>query len=146
MIRKWTTNQFEPLITLWLESTIDGHPFIAQQYWQESLPIVRDTYLPTAQTWVWEEKREILGFVSVIDSRFVGALFVAPHAMRRGIGQALLNTAQQHFSLLSLEVYQKNYRAVNFYHAQGFRIEDSAWQNETHHPTWIMQWQADQTQ
>ncbi|HCQ6989624.1 TPA: GNAT family N-acetyltransferase, partial [Enterobacter hormaechei] len=43
-----------------------------------------------------------------------------------------------------LEVYQKNVRAVNFYHAQGFRIEDSAWQDDTQHPTWIMSWQADQ--
>jgi putative acetyltransferase len=42
-------------------------------------------------------------------------------------------------------VYQKNVRAVNFYHSQGFRIEDSAWQDDTQHPTWIMSWQADQT-
>ncbi|MEW7951281.1 GNAT family N-acetyltransferase, partial [Enterobacter hormaechei subsp. xiangfangensis] len=24
-------------------------------------------------------------------------------------------------------------------------IEDSAWQDDTQHPTWIMSWQADQT-
>ncbi|MDT1785938.1 GNAT family N-acetyltransferase, partial [Salmonella enterica subsp. enterica serovar Oslo] len=26
----------------------------------------------------------------------------------------------------------------------GVRIEDSAWQEDTAHPTWIMSWQADQ--
>ena len=66
-------------------------------------------------------------------------------AIRSGIGKALVQHVQQRFSLLSLEVYQKNQSAVNFYHALGFRIEDGAWQEETHHPTWIMGWQADQT-
>ena len=143
MIRKWNTNQFEPLLALWLDSTTYAHPFIAEQYWHESLPSVRDTYLPVAETWIWEEAQSPLGFVSVIQGRFVGALFVAPEAIHRGIGSALINVVKQHFSDLSLEVYQKNIRAVNFYHAQGFRIEDSAWQEETRHPTWIMRWQAD---
>ncbi|HCJ2050039.1 TPA: GNAT family N-acetyltransferase, partial [Klebsiella pneumoniae] len=39
---------------------------------------------------------------------------------------------------------QKNESAVSFYHAQGFRIEDCAWQDDTQHPTWIMRWPADQ--
>lgn len=145
MIRKWNTNQFDPLLGLWLESTTYAHPFIDVRYWQESLSIVRDTYLPSAETWVWEDEKRLQGFVSVIDARFVGALFVAPEAIHHGIGRALLNVVKQHYCDLSLEVYQKNSRAVNFYHAQGFRIEDSAWQDETRHPTWIMRWQADQT-
>ena len=62
-----------------------------------------------------------------------------------GIGSALLNEVKQRYPMLSLEVYQKNGRAVNFYHALGFRIEDGAWQEQTKHPTWIMRWQADQT-
>lgn len=96
-------------------------------------------------TWVWEENGQLKGFVSVLEARFVGALFVAPDALRHGIGKALLEYVQQRFPLLSLEVYQKNQSAVNFYHALGFRIEDSAWQEDTAHPTWIMSWQADQT-
>lgn len=80
----------------------------------------------------------------MLEARFVGALFVAPDALRQGIGKTLLEFVQQRFPLLSLEVYQKNQSAVNFYHALGFRIEDSAWQEDTSHPTWIMSWQADQ--
>ena len=74
----------------------------------------------------------------------VGALFVAPGATRQGIGRALLDEVKQHYAWLSLEVYQKNESAVSFYHAQGFRIEDCAWQDDTQHPTWIMRWPADQ--
>lgn len=145
MIREWRSKDISPLLTLWLESTIFAHPFIAAQYWYDSEMLVREVYLPSARTWVWEENSKLLGFVSVLESQYVGALFVHPDALRKGIGKALLDHVKQRFDALSLEVYQKNDRAVNFYHAQGFRIEDSAWQEETQHPTWIMNWQADQT-
>ncbi len=145
MIRNWQNDDLSPLLTLWLESTIFAHPFIAEKYWQDSEKLVREVYLPSAQTWVWEEHGTLQGFVSVMETQFIGALFVRPTTVRRGIGKALLDHVKQHFSALSLEVYQKNERAVNFYHAQGFRIEDSAWQEDTQSPTWIMNWQADQT-
>ena len=124
MIRKWDTKDTAPLLALWLDSTIHAHPFISESYWRDSVAVVRDVYLPAASTWVWERDGELKGFVSVLDSRFVGALFVAPDAIRQGIGRALLDEVKQHYAWLSLEVYQKNESAVSFYHAQGFRIED----------------------
>ena len=145
MIRKWQSEDTAPLLSLWLESTTDAHPFIDAQYWVESEALVRDAYLPSAETWVWEESGEVRGFISVMQQQFIGALFVATPYLGKGIGHALIQHVQQAYPRLSLEVYQKNSRAVNFYHAQGFRIEDSAWQEETQHPTWIMSWQADQT-
>ncbi len=108
--------------------------FISESYWRDSVAVVRDVYLPAASTWVWEQDGELKGFVSVLDSRFVGALFVAPGATRQGIGRALLDEVKQHYAWLSLEVYQKNESAVSFYHAQGFRIEDCAWQDDTSAP------------
>ena len=144
MIRKWDTENTAPLLALWLDSTIHAHPFISESYWRDSVAVVRDVYLPAASTWVWEQDGELKGFVSVIDDRFLGALFVAPGATRQGIGRALLDEVKQHYAWLSLEVYQKNESAVSFYHAQGFRIEDCAWQDDTQHPTWIMRWPADQ--
>ena len=137
MIRKWQNENTAPLLSLWLESTTEAHPFIAPNYWKENEAMVRDVYLPSAETWVWEQDGEPCGFISVMQSQFVGALFVAPSCIGKGIGRALLNHVQQRFPHLTLEVYQKNVRAVNFYHAQGFRIEDSAWQDDTQHPTWI---------
>ena len=52
MIRHWDASETGPLLELWLESTIHAHPFIAESYWHDSLAIVRDVYLPAAQTWV----------------------------------------------------------------------------------------------
>lgn len=145
MIRESHSSDIASILALWLESTIYAHPFIKESYWRESESIVRDVYLPAARTWVWEDDGKIQGFVSVLEARFLGALFVAPGVLHRGIGKALVEFVQQRFHVLSLEVYQKNQPAVNFYHALGFRIEDGAWQEDTQHPTWIMSWQADQT-
>lgn len=145
MIRESRSADRTAILALWLESTNFAHPFIAEHYWRESETIVRDVYLPAARTWVWEDNDVLKGFVSVLEDRFLGALFVTPDALRSGIGKALVRYVQQRFTQLSLEVYQKNQNAVNFYHAMGFRIEDSAWQEDTQHPTWIMSWQADQT-
>lgn len=144
MIRPVRLDEMGHLLALWLDSTTLAHPFITPDYWQESLPVVRDTYLPHAETWVSARQNTLDGFISIIDQQFIGALFVAPDRMGKGIGRELIAHAQQRFAWLSLEVYQKNLRAVHFYHARGFRIEDSAWQDDTHQPTWIMNWQADQ--
>ena len=114
MIRQSTPDDLAPILALWMDSTIYAHPFIEERYWRESEPIVRDVYLPAAQTWVWEESGQLKGFASVMEARFLGALFVEPTAIRSGIGKALVQHVQQRFSLLSLEVYQKNESAVSF--------------------------------
>ena len=55
MIRKWESDNAGPLLRLWLESTTEAHPFISASYWKENEGMVRDVYLPAAETWVWEE-------------------------------------------------------------------------------------------
>lgn len=99
MIRKWQNENTAPLLSLWLESTTEAHPFIAPNYWKENEAMVRDVYLPSAETWVWEQDGEPCGFISVMQSQFVGALFVAPSCIGKGIGRALLNHVQQRFHL-----------------------------------------------
>ncbi len=130
MIRKWDTKDTAPLLALWLDSTIHAHPF----YQRKLLARQRRggtgcLSSPPPAPGSGNAMGELKGFVSVLDSRFVGALFVAPDAIRQGIGRALLDEVKQHYAWLSLEVYQKNESAVSFYHAQGFRIEDCAWQD-----------------
>lgn len=144
MIRKWDTEDTAPLLALWLDSTIHAHPFISESYWARQRRgstgclSSRRQHLGLGAGWRVKRLCQRAGL------RFVGALFVAPGATRQGIGRALLDEVKQHYAWLSLEVYQKNESAVSFYHAQGFRIEDCAWQDDTQHPTWIMRWPADQ--
>ncbi|MGT3243788.1 N-acetyltransferase [Yersinia enterocolitica] len=154
MIRAYQPNDLDAVMQLWLTSTIAAHPFIAEQYWHESAPLVRDTYLPAARTWVYlpqEVQSEptdggntIVGFISILEEQLVGALFVNQFYYGKGVGKILMDSVQQHYKALTLEVYQKNHRAYHFYRKQGFIVTERAYNAETKSVILTMQWQRHQ--
>ncbi|MGM3175176.1 MULTISPECIES: N-acetyltransferase [Dickeya] len=141
MIRAYHTEDLDTLVPLWLESTTRAHPFIAPGYWQESEELVRNHYLPRAQTWVYETQQGIGGFISVMDQRFIGALFVHHSLYGHGAGAALMAHVQQRFPVLSLEVYQQNHRACAFYRKHGFMTVQESQQADTQACLLMMHWQ-----
>ncbi|WP_113626003.1 N-acetyltransferase [Pectobacterium peruviense] len=140
MIRPYRGSDLEPLMQLWLKSTILAHPFIREDYWRESATAVREIYIPQSQTWVYEEQGSLIGFISVLEARFIGALFVEQDYYGKQIGAALIQHVQAQFLLLSLEVYQQNTRACRFYHKQGFIIVEENVNRDTQATALIMQW------
>ncbi len=55
------------------------HPFIEERYWHGKRSNCTRRLLPAAQTHGYGRKNgQLKGFVSVLEARFVGALFVAP--------------------------------------------------------------------
>lgn len=128
------------LMALWLPSTIAAHPFVKESYWLESATLVRENYLPRAHSWAYWHGEEIVGFISVLDQRFIGALFVEQAFHGRGVAQALMAYVQQRYPRLSLEVYQRNLRACAFYHQQGFQVTQRLFNEETQAYTLIMNW------
>ncbi|CNJ89433.1 acetyltransferase [Yersinia frederiksenii] len=150
MIRPAQPEDLEALMPLWLASTIAAHPFITEQYWRESAPLVRNTYLPAARTWVYLQQNEppattpadnaIVGFISILEEQLVGALFVEPAFHGKEVGKLLMNHAQQHYKALTLEVYQRNLRAYHFYRKQGFVVVERSYNAETKNFILTMQW------
>lgn len=140
MIREYRAQDLEPLMSLWLESTSLAHPFIHPDYWRESASLVRNVYIPQSQTWVYEKPGRLAGFISVLEQRFIGALFIQRRDYGQQVGAALIGHVQRQFSLLSLEVYQQNARACAFYRKQGFVVVDENFNQETCATTLIMQW------
>ncbi|GKV96300.1 N-acetyltransferase [Pectobacterium aroidearum] len=140
MIRPYCDSDLKPLMQLWLKSTILAHPFIREDYWRESASAVRDVYIPQSRTWVYEEQGSLIGFISVLEARFIGALFVEQAYYGKQIGTALIQHVQAQFPLLSLEVYQQNTRACRFYHKQGFVIVEENVNQDTQATALIMQW------
>ncbi|WP_024912876.1 N-acetyltransferase [Chania multitudinisentens] len=129
-------------MALWLKSTTDAHPFVPADYWQQSAQQVRQSYLPSAENWVYLYGGQIVGFISVLDGRFIGALFVEQHLHGKGVGPALMAYVQQRYSWLSLEVYEQNQRACAFYRRQGFHEMQRLFNQETQAYTLIMNWAA----
>ncbi|AFI92677.1 N-acetyltransferase [Pectobacterium parmentieri] len=140
MIRPYCDRDLDPLMQLWLTSTILAHPFIREDYWRESASEVREIYIPQSQTWVYEEQGSLIGFISVLEARFIGALFVEHNYYGKQVGAALIQHVQAQFPLLSLEVYQQNTRACRFYHKQGFVVVEENVNQDTQATALIMQW------
>lgn len=122
MIRKATQQDIEKVMQIWLKASLQAHDFIAADFWQQRLAEVRDVYLPQAETFVYEDKHKIKGFISVILDNFIGALFVDTAYQRRSIGSKLLDYVRQNRPNLTLKVYARNKAALNFYQKNDFKI------------------------
>lgn len=140
MIRAACPDDLEILMALWLESTTRAHPFVVAEYWLQSARLVRESYLPRARTWVYLHDGQIVGFISVLDERFIGALFVEHRFHGQGVGAALMAYVQQCHRWLSLEVYEENRRACAFYYKHGFREMQRQLNQETQAYTLILNW------
>ena len=140
MIRKFTDSDIEKILAIWLEGSQQSHSFIKEEYWQKMLPSVRKYYLPNTETYVFEDKHQIKGFISTIDDKYVGALFVAPKYQNQNIGTKLLNYTKKLYPELSLKVFCKNIKALHFYQKNGFKIMSEQIDESTKEQELLMSW------
>ncbi len=140
MIRNFRPADTDKLVSLWLETTVSAHPFISEEYWVQNEPFVREECLPKAQTYVFEDKHKLKGFISVLDKGHIGALFVGKAYQGKKIGSKLISFAKKRFSHLTLNVYAKNVRAFSFYQRVGFKIISEQTDKQTGEKELTMSW------
>lgn len=121
-IRKLRTEEIDEVMRIWLESTVKAHDFIEKEYWEKNYNVVKEFYIPMAETFVYYEDRKIKGFTSIIDKEFIGALFVDVQNQGLGIGGKLLDYVKAKYKNVNLAVYKMNEKAVEFYKNNGFKI------------------------
>ncbi len=107
------------MVRIWYEASVTAHSFIPASFWALQKGSMKEKYLPLAENFIFEEERQLAGFISLFGER-VCALFVAPEMQGRGIGGALLEHAKILKGRLSLRVYRENERALSFYEKCGF--------------------------
>ncbi|GKX30781.1 hypothetical protein SH1V18_32610 [Vallitalea longa] len=75
MIRKLDMNveKIDKVMTIWKESTINAHEFIPKDYWLGNYNVVKEKYIPIADTYIYLEENEIKGFISILDGEYIGA-------------------------------------------------------------------------
>ncbi len=138
MIRKFRTDDLEQV--MWLATNISAHDFISAKYWHANYALVKKM-LPQANIWVYEKNNEIWGFIGLQDT-YIAGIFVADKAQGKGIGSELLAKAKQQKSQLSLAVYTKNERALNFYQRADFTVVNEQLDETTGQVEYLMKWQA----
>lgn len=86
MIRKFETKDTERVMQIWLEANMEAHDFVPDEYWLSQYESVQKQLL----------QADIKKYRSM------------------GIGKGLLECIKKNYPAFSLNVYQKNRRAVEY--------------------------------
>ena len=140
MIRRLQKPDIDTVSDIWLEANRDAHDFIPAEYWENEFLPVKEMLLQ-AEVYVYtdEYKNEIEGFVG-LDQEYIAGIFVRKKARSKGIGKALLDFVKGKKQELTLNVYQKNERAVGFYEREGFHAIERTTDESTGEKEYLMKW------
>lgn len=140
MIRKSKQQDYEKLTKLWLEASLKAHDFIAADYWEQAADKIKTIYLPAAQTYVFEDKHQLKGFISLLDNNYIAALFVSRGHQKQRIGTKLLQYVRRRRPNMQLRVFVRNTNALRFYQKCGFKVVSEGTDTETQEKELLMAW------
>lgn len=122
MIREYAEADSDAIIDVWLAASLAATPFLSQEFLAKEREDIRTTWLPRAETCVFEAEGIVVGFLSLVGNE-VGAIFVHPDYQGHGIGQAMMNRAVGSRGELFLDVFEDNKVGRRFYDRYGFKFE-----------------------
>jgi putative acetyltransferase len=137
MIREFQQSDIDQVISIWLEASIKAHDFVNSDFWKSKVKEMRELYIPSGETYVYEEERIIKGFISLYKDT-LAAIFVSPDSQGTGIGRQLMKKAKDVRDSLNLTVYKENPKSIEFYKKCGFKIEQEQIDKHTGHPELVM--------
>ena len=138
MIRTLRQSDIDTVMNIWLSSNIQAHAFIPKKYWLKHFKQVKEI-LPQSTVYVYEGNGSAQGFIGLTEHHIEG-IFVAESMRGKGIGTQLLNQAKQLFSSLTLQVYEQNQSALQFYLKEGFKIKNKDIDADTGQTEFTMEW------
>ena len=138
MIRKLQDADIDRVADIWLDANLKAHSFISPQYWKGNFETVKKM-LPQAEVYVYENDREIWGFIG-LNGAYIEGIFVSGEMQSRGVGKRLLDFVKTKKTELRLNVYQKNMRAIRFYQREGFKILREGMDEATGEKDYEMTW------
>lgn len=140
MIRAFQNADLDIVADIWLDTNIKAHHFIPVQYWEGHFQAVKEMLLQ-AEIYVYEkeENNKVQGFIGLSDN-YIAGIFVRSEVQSEGIGKQLLDFVKRIKTELSLNVYQKNVRAVRFYQRESFKIESESIDKDTKETEYRMVW------
>ena len=137
MIRNLQQSDIDQVIKIWLEASINSHNFVSSEFWKSKVKDMREIYIPSGETFVYEENGIIKGFLSLCNDT-LAAIFVSPNSQGAGIGMSLMRKAKLIRDKLNLTVYKQNCKSVDFYKKCGFEIIKEQMDEHTGQPELLM--------
>ena len=138
MIRELREADINKVADIWLDANLKAHSFISAQYWESNYELVKEMLLQ-AEVYVYESNGKIQGFIG-LDGEYIEGIFVSDRLQSQGIGKLLMDFVKESRTQLSLNVYQKNARAIHFYQREGFEIQSEGLDEATGERDYVMTW------
>ena len=124
---------------IWLNANLQAHGFIPADYWKSHFEQVKQL-LPDAKLYIYEEfPASPCGFIGM-SGDYIAGIFVKDSARSQGIGKQLLDYIKADRQRLTLKVYEKNKRALQFYQREGFQIQSESLDENTGEQEYEMVW------
>lgn len=145
LIRKFQEADLDEVMQIWLAGNLQAHSFIEASYWENNYEAVKEM-LPQAEIYVCIDKNagQIAGFIGLSGQDgedYIEGIFVKETARSKGSGKQLLDRVKDREKKLTLSVYEKNQRAVQFYQREGFTIRSEQFEEETKEKEYTMVWE-----
>lgn len=144
MIRKFENKDTEQIMKIWLEGNIEAHDFVPRDYWASNYTKMKNQ-LYQAEIYVYEQDGRVAGFAGMTGDYLAG-IFVDGQYRCKKIGKQLLDHIKKRHSSFSLNVYQKNRRAVSFYLREGLFIVSNGTDCDTSQADYTMKWEQSRNQ
>lgn len=138
MIRKFEINDLDKIMEIWLKTNTETHSFIDKSYWESNYDMVKEM-MPQAEIYVFEENKNILGFIGLMDN-YIAGIFIKKSFQSKGIGKQLLDYVKRIKENLTLQVYEKNEKAVKFYKKENFVIQSEDIDKNITEKEFVMYW------
>lgn len=138
MIRKKDSKDIKKIMDIWIASNLDAHNFISKDYFYNNFDFVKDA-IENATVYVYEQESKVIGFVG-INQEFIEGIFVDRNYRSKGIGKKLIDYCKKNYNTLSLNVYCKNKKAIEFYKREGFEICEKKLEKENKEFEYVMKW------
>ncbi|WP_253936541.1 GNAT family N-acetyltransferase [Halobacillus sp. A1] len=86
---------------------------------EKEIENLKYNYIHQSETWVYTLNGRPVGFISLLGHE-IGGLFVSPGFQSQGIGTQLVDFAYKNRKKLTVNVFERNTKAEDFYKKRGF--------------------------
>ena len=138
MIRKKDSKDIKKIMDIWIASNLDAHNFISKDYFYNNFDFVKDA-IENTTVYVYEQESKVIGFVG-INQEFIEGIFVDRNYRSKGIGKKLIDYCKKNYNTLSLNVYCKNKKAIEFYKREGFESCEKKLEKDNKEFEYVMKW------
>ena len=139
MIRNSKKEDIINIMDIWIRSNINAHNFINSNYFYDNFEFVKES-IQKSEVYVYEIKDNVVGFIG-LEEGFIQGIFVDEKYRSKGIVKKLITFCKGKHDRLSLNVYCKNKRAIQFYKREGFKIYKKMLEKENNEYEYVMKWQ-----